>query len=173
MNCMQLYAQDYRIWRVKVSIPQAVWIACNEKEHLWSVRPVVSIPQAVWIACNDMTSVRAGESKLFQYRKRYELHAMLIGFLAAATFACFNTASGMNCMQFIIFQPNMYPVPVSIPQAVWIACNALVLHKKQCPLSFQYRKRYELHAIEAELHRANFTGAFQYRKRYELHAMPK
>ena len=90
-----------------VSIPQAVWIACNVKSHCrmrygpWSFNTAsgmdcmqwvrtaccrtcssaVSIPQAVWIACNHQ-----------------------------ATFLCiyvgrFNTASGMDCMQYRPSQP--------------------------------------------------------------------
>ena len=36
-----------------VSIPQAVWIACNKSAFEGVFRPLaVSIPQAVWIACN-------------------------------------------------------------------------------------------------------------------------
>ena len=36
-----------------VSIPQAVWIACNEESPEAKHRKaLVSIPQAVWIACN-------------------------------------------------------------------------------------------------------------------------
>ena len=36
---------------------------------------------------------------------------------------------------------------------------------------FQYRKRYELHAMEEEQSSNNVLSEFQYRKRYELHAM--
>ena len=36
---------------------------------------------------------------------------------------------------------------VSIPQAVWIACNAVLRRKgRYAELTFQYRKRYGLHA---------------------------
>ena len=61
-----------------VSIPQAVWIACNYLEGAWGVFfPLVSIPQAVWIACNDVRdALEKSKRELFQYRKRYELHAI-------------------------------------------------------------------------------------------------
>ena len=58
---------------------------------------------------------------LFQYRKRYGLHA--ISRPSSRGLRRFNTASGMDCMQF----------------------------DRKCPLErhdrFQYRKRYGLHAI--------------------------
>ena len=63
----------------------------------------VSIPQAVWIACN----------KQFRYY--------------AATLRRFNTASGMDCMQFVVSRMVASAVIVSIPQAVWIACNATLV----------------------------------------------
>jgi len=37
---------------------------------------------------------------------------------------------------------------------------------------FQYRKRYELHAMRQFRKGLLFMKKFQYRKRYELHAMP-
>ena len=63
----------------------------------------VSIPQAVWIACNVVNTLRD-----FGYTG-------------------FNTASGMDCMQF---------------QSIDNLEDALY--------AFQYRKRYGLHAIEAD-----------------------
>ena len=63
------------------------------------------------------------ERKRFQYRKRYGLHAI---------------------------QSSAPSLPfhwVSIPQAVWIACNARTKLVRRYVLTFQYRKRYGLHAI--------------------------
>ena len=61
---------------------------------------------------------------LFQYRKRYGLHAI--------------SDWGMKELSFI----------VSIPQAVWIACNCASIAKSAKEVGeFQYRKRYGLHAI--------------------------
>ena len=63
----------------------------------------VSIPQAVWIACNILLDV------MFRM-------AML----------SFNTASGMDCMQFLFaLEAVAAQKAVSIPQAVWIACNTV------------------------------------------------
>ena len=59
-----------------VSIPQAVWIACNEKKRQKTHSPAVSIPQAVWIACNEDANTHGTYSSWFQYRKRYGLHAI-------------------------------------------------------------------------------------------------
>ena len=61
-----------------VSIPQAVWIACNKKMRNCGRWPaVVSIPQAVWIACNIELCKELPLILRFQYRKRYGLHAIL------------------------------------------------------------------------------------------------
>ena len=84
----------------------------------------------------------------FQYRKRYELHAMLCWQFVKFASLRFNTASGMNCMQFI-------------------HCAGSMLLEV-----FQYRKRYELHAIKSCRFFRCDALVFQYRKRYELHAIP-
>ena len=61
---------------------------------------------------------------------------------------CFNTASGMDCMQFAL---------VVIPAAIhW---------------QFQYRKRYGLHAMNQDKAEEGGLEGFQYRKRYGLHAI--
>ena len=62
---------------VGVSIPQAVWIACNIFISNATVVSVeVSIPQAVWIACNKEYVRLTPFLDVFQYRKRYGLHAI-------------------------------------------------------------------------------------------------
>ena len=83
---------------------------------------------------------------MFQYRKRYGLHAMLQSPL-------------------LIGNPN-----VSIPQAVWIACNVCPKPTPKRSM-FQYRKRYGLHAIEQCCWVTQSSTEFQYRKRYGLHAI--
>ena len=159
--------------RRTVSIPQAVLIACNcvpSVEKRKRTTSSVSIPQAVWIACNGVEEIIDENEERFQYRKRYGLHAMVnatafgtpsgfqyrkryglhailkgdltmkkkaqfqyrkrYGLHAIAggssqlrEFPRFNTASGMDCMQYSSVDV-MAPIPgVSIPQAVWIACN--------------------------------------------------
>ena len=60
---------------------------------------------------------------LFQYRKRYGLHAISPGVI------------------------HVRDDLVSIPQAVWIACNFKFLTVTSAGWGFQYRKRYGLHAI--------------------------
>ena len=83
-----------------VSIPQAVWIACNEDVHdKFDACSDVSIPQAVWIACNSTSRRTQLRSKPFQYRKRYGLHAIKQETTIDTTNIRFNTASGMDCMQ--------------------------------------------------------------------------
>ena len=160
----------------KVSIPQAVWIACNGTIGVFNEAAiVVSIPQAVWIACN-LTTFFAG-IKAFQYRKRYGLHAMKELRRRRHLGYRFNTASGMDCMQFgsgdniqdarlIVSIPQAVWIAcnrsismrrlslcrVSIPQAVWIACNIFMGICGVSPRTFQYRKRYGLHAISRGAH---------------------
>ena len=107
----------------------------------------------------------------------------------------FNTASGMDCMQCKrnqrlpfgrLFQyrkryglhaiPNVKTTQsgneVSIPQAVWIACNDFAEASEHKLSAFQYRKRYGLHAI-TPARQGDYTTPFQYRKRYGLHAIPQ
>ena len=83
MDCMQLDKLfAYRGDTIGVSIPQAVRIACN-KSNLCRKRNscFVSIPQAVWIACNGKKPT--DDEGQFS----------------------FNTASGMDCMQYRPSQP--------------------------------------------------------------------
>ena len=61
----------------------------------------------------------------------------------------FNTASGMDCMQFKLSQEDLAWLAVSIPQAVWIACNSAISNGKYRAIKFQYRKRYGLHAMKS------------------------
>ena len=127
MDCMQCYPAIRFSSALRVSIPQAVWIACNASHALrplgcvkfqyrkryglyamieYSLSPskiTVSIPQAVWIACNS-----EGRWRDEQKTKG------------------FNTASGMDCMQLQNKRCYLMCKNVSIPQAVWIACNGKV-----------------------------------------------
>ena len=85
----------------------------------------------------------------------------------------FNTASGMDCMQYLTpHEVTIEADDVSIPQAVWIACNSACSDARRVRSEFQYRKRYGLHAIW-EINRPCCRRVkFQYRKRYGLHAIP-
>ena len=108
-----------------VSIPQAVWIACNNRLCGCQIRKCgVSIPQAVWIACNNIYKA------------------------VNLTPHSFNTASGMDCMQ-------------------WNVIQMVRIGRR-----FQYRKRYGLHAISKRWKFPPNLWLFQYRKRYGLHAIP-
>ena len=108
-----------------VSIPQAVWIACNSTVLTVFLRfSLVSIPQAVWIACNEYHHSFYLRKQVFQYRKRYGLHAILTKYAREISPFGFNTASGMDCMQLK---------------------NVMIKHLGT--IRFQYRKRYGLHAI--------------------------
>ena len=109
---------------------------------------------------------------------------------------CFNTASGMDCMQcadiyrkavlaswfqyrkryglHAILQSVSHSFSkstVSIPQAVWIACNDKVSIRQNGDAVFQYRKRYGLHAMAPYVSAPRLASLFQYRKRYGLHAI--
>ena len=85
---------------IPVSIPQAVWIACNNcPEYQFPKRLEVSIPQAVWIACNFRHREESSPLLSFQYRKRYGLHAIIQVDYFWFPLKGFNTASGMDCMQ--------------------------------------------------------------------------
>ena len=108
---------------------------------------IVSIPQAVWIACNPYLGSFRARRIQFQYRKRYGLHAMAsvtassriyqVSIPQAVWIACNGSKSTL---------PTLMAV-VSIPQAVWIACNEMGFVMEANILKFQYRKRYGLHAI--------------------------
>ena len=65
--------------------------------------------------------------KVFQYRKRYGLHAINMYRHLTNESSRFNTASGMDCMQFLIRKELVAVMNVSIPQAVWIACNIMMI----------------------------------------------
>ena len=108
---------------VLVSIPQAVWIACNSiLSH--GDKKFESFNTASGMDCmQSLDMLQAMNTGQFQYRKRYGLHAMSNLMLAIRDGA------------------------VSIPQAVWIACNFPAEMRLCMRLAFQYRKRYGLHAI--------------------------
>ena len=107
-----------------VLTPQAVWIACN-----------FSLRTSTWLLTRFQYRKRYGlhaivmlAKKLakvieFQYRKRYGLHAIMAAHADVSDDLGFNTASGMDCMQFAGFK------------------------QEGIKKLFQYRKRYGLHAI--------------------------
>ena len=109
-----------------VLTPQAVWIACNHAvNYVLETGIKVSIPQAVLIACN-FKEVTVPSKPL----------------------ACFNTASGMDCMQYRF------------------TLNSLI-----CFLSFNTASGMDCMQFEVQFCRGRGSW-FQYRKRYGLHAIP-
>ena len=106
-----------------VSIPQAVWIACNYDLLGWG-SPFFRFNTASGMDCMQyLRAIMALRILWFQYRKRYGLHAIWCP------------------------QSGVRGYRVSIPQAVWIACNSGTQSQRRLISTFQYRKRYGLHAI--------------------------
>ena len=107
-----------------VSIPQAVWIACNTPS-LVSCIVGITFQYRKRYGLHAIGEILVADYNMsgFQYRKRYGLHAIIPSFPFKGCFVSFNTASGMDCMQYLQHLWLHYEVLVSIPQAVWIACN--------------------------------------------------
>ena len=174
MDCMQCFRASFRCTR-RSSFNTASGMDCMQlgfRTLSQSKYMVVSIPQAVWIACNSQIMRCLGR--------------IIFGFNTASGMDCmqlktgsdlsrkwsFNTASGMDCMQLVLSDMSNYTKKsVSIPQAVWIACN--FIRRMECArlTRFQYRKRYGLHAMTTPKWRMTTISKFQYRKRYGLHAI--
>ena len=92
-------------------------------------------------------SVAEAALLMFQYRKRYGLHAMRHGLsLLVTTLVSIPQAVWIACNLLRVRQ-KIKCSRVSIPQAVWIACNLHVYDEVIAQFEFQYRKRYGLHAI--------------------------
>ena len=134
---------------VLVSIPQAVRIACNKATiPRGSDARFVSTPQAVWIACNTSPRDKSNGCRVVSIPQAVWIACNIFQSASHSHFMSFNTASGMDCMQYQI--SRLRP-----PQR-----------------KFQYRKRYGLHAMDHSIPRGRCQYAFQYRKRYGLHAIP-
>ena len=156
-----------------VSIPQAVWIACNVPEVPFFPFGISRFNTASGMDCMQLVrDIRLGLASScfntasgmdcmqrkgclaqhllyeFQYRKRYGLHA-------TARCKCYGWKCclfqyrkryGLHATVFLIMK-YVGADNVSIPQAVWIACNLLqILQRLTSGHLFQYRKRYGLHA---------------------------
>ena len=125
MDCMQFEAGGLFPVKTWVSIPQAVWIACNCRDHLRIEECAARFNTASGMDCMQ-SRVR---------RRDGDSHAVSIP--QAVWIAC-------NCAGWGSMSTN---AAVSIPQAVWIACNEVRCGNKFGASLFQYRKRYGLHAI--------------------------
>ena len=113
------------------------------------LRSRVSIPQAVWIACNFTIPKSGVISRCFNTASGMDCMQFARTMVQDRRAFGFNTASGMDCMQFHYSE-----------------------ERRDFPL-FQYRKRYGLHAIRAYDGSRSSSLWFQYRKRYGLHAMTR
>ena len=85
----------------KVSIPQAVWIACNNNRlSFLFLKGEVSIPQAVWIACNVAELLMCSDGST-SFNTASGMDCMQFVWMGSdkSFFVSFNTASGMDCMQ--------------------------------------------------------------------------
>ena len=133
---------------VRVSIPHAVWIACNHTVFsVGNMECLFQYRKRYGLHAMPSVTILSLPTFWFQYRKRYGLHAICRnhrrcdkqrGFNTASGMDCmqsfvqgtgespesgFNTASGMDCMQLLMLALLFGEGCVSIPQAVWIACN--------------------------------------------------
>ena len=108
-----------------VSIPQAVWIACNFIRRMECAR-LTRFQYRKRYGLHAMTTPKWRMTTIskFQYRKRYGLHAIEARLTLESLSIGFNTASGMDCMQYARQHEFCGGDGVSIPQAVWIACNS-------------------------------------------------
>ena len=108
---------------------------------------------------------------VFQYRKRYGLHAIARKREQGHPKMRFNTASGMDCMQFRLQGGSQTASQVSIPQAVWIACNwwrGARLYSR----SRSFNTASGMDCMQSKFDAAEVANeGFQYRKRYGLHAI--
>ena len=91
------------------------------REALW-----VSIPQAVWIACNYELKEVQRDLKSFNTASGMDCMQFRPGCTEEEVKEGFNTASGMDCMQLTNHNEKGDTLIVSIPQAVWIACNSML-----------------------------------------------
>ena len=170
---MQCHCSSFHFLLGFVSIPQAVWIACNLTGFIVT-RDSRSFNTASGMDCMQCTTnsnapsshgsfntasgmdcmqyqrLPFGKSSLmFQYRKRYGLHAISIAiWQSTPTRVSIPQAVWIACNQTWAMV-GIFPLTVSIPQAVWIACNSnpMAFEVGKVYPKFQYRKRYGLHAI--------------------------
>ena len=125
-----LHAIRMRLWRygrTKLGFNTASGTDCMQFACVEGVVDtiVVSIPQAVRIACNIICIIIAGSFAVFQYRKRYGLHAIRVIVEEARLGRVFQYRKryGLHAMQ--LDQKGNVSFYVSIPQAVRIACNTV------------------------------------------------
>ena len=152
---------------------------------------MVSIPQAVWIACNEEARSFGHFIVTFQYRKRYGLHAigLFLSCSKAQDLFQYRKRYGLHAISNLCRKRNS--CFVSIPQAVWIACNSTKNNVKFSRLSFntasgmdcmQYRPSQPLGQLNPEAgflngslfwtNRRNLAGFFCRQNRLKTSANP-
>ena len=111
--------------RYTVSIPQAVWIACNSRNRLHAVCVIKRFNTASGMDCMQflMCAKTNGEASGFNTASGMDCMQCPQRLACLMKRTCFNTASGMDCMQCYRLEEAVDKLLVSIPQAVWIACN--------------------------------------------------
>ena len=85
----------------------------------------------------------------------------------------FNTASGMDCMQCVWWHWIKFLRCVSIPQAVWIACNESFLAGSldEAAAGFNIASGIDCMQSRKTTSLEKVISMFQHRKRYGLHAI--
>ena len=84
---------------------------------------------------------------------------------------CFNTASGMDCMQCFSIVSSISKLSFQYRKRYGLHAMWRCGLPRGCSSPFQYRKRYGLHAISKGNRYIGNQWEFQYRKRYGLHAI--
>ena len=131
----------------------------------------VSIPQAVWIACNRAVRELHSSFAGFQYRKRYGLHAIITGAsLDAKIVVSIPQAVWIAC-NYGVFVGKIAPFEFQYRKRYGLHAIIGAFDQTHIPIQFQYRKRYGLHAIASQVMGHCRSLLFQYRKRYGLHAI--
>ena len=113
------------------------------------------------------------ESDAFQYRKRYGLHAIYRSFIPRLTLISFQYRKryGLHAISPSDLFMRL-TAHVSIPQAVWIACNTLLL--PTCSVEESFNTASGMDCMQSfPMLMERWRWKFQYRKRYGLHAMKR
>ena len=122
-----LHAMRVRIWcslsNKMFQYRKRYGLHAMEKMIMKDYKKSVSIPQAVWIACNKNYCFYHKLSSCFNTASGMDCMQCRRGHAKSLFWIGFNTASGMDCMQWCVKLRRGSWLAVSIPQAVWIACN--------------------------------------------------
>ena len=196
MDCMQWLGEwgERTLWHV--SIPQAVWIACNGRTARYVTAPTsfntasgMDCMQWLWYSqvawCRRSFNTASGMdcmqfivSRLvasaapeFQYRKRYGLHAMHNVCKHFIHYIGFNTASGMDCMQS--YCPYCKKYERGFNTASGMDCMQSWRERTSGRSEGSFNTASGMDCMQSGIAYLLFAlSSFQYRKRYGLHAIP-